>query len=565
MPKMFRFDDQARMSLKSGVDQMAAAVRVTLGPRGRPVLLDRRIGVPILTSDGVTIVRDIQLADPYENLGAQLLREVASKTSELAGDGSTTATLLAQAIVSHGLDAVTAGENPMQLKRGIDGAVEQVVRELKRQARPVSSRAELLRVATLAAHHDLTLGEVVATALERVGSDGIVQVEAASSPGVHLSFVDGVRFDRGYVSAYFVTDAERMEALLESPFVLVTDQTLSSVEPLIGILEQVAAAGASLLLIADDIDGEALATLVLNRLKGTLEMAAVRAPGFGERRRDWLDDLALVTGGALFSEERGIRLADAQLTHLGRARRVHVGRDSTTILTWPIESDARPAKRPRTTKRKRGGAWSGEASSASSSSSSSSSSSTSSRAPNSGERERAEERLSRFRSNIAEIFIGGQSENETLERKSRLEDALVSTRGAVAEGIVAGGGVALLRAAIGLEGESSKRSTLRTTRRSAAEEIGRAIVGQAIESPARAIADNAGYDGAAVVEEILRREDGYGFDAETGEWVDFFGAGVIDPARVARLGLVHAASIGSLILTTETLVADNPDETTDGA
>ncbi len=557
MPKMFRFDDQARMSLKSGVDQMAAAVRVTLGPRGRPVLLDRRLGVPILTSDGVTIVRDIQLADPYENLGAQLLREVASKTSELAGDGSTTATLLAQAIVSHGLDAVTAGENPMQLKRGIDGAVEQVVRELKRQARPVSSRAELLRVATLAAHHDLTLGEVVATALERVGSDGIVQVEAASSPGVHLSFVDGVRFDRGYVSAYFVTDAERMEAVLESPFVLVTDQTISSVEPLIGILEQVAAAGASLLLIADDIDGEALATLVLNRLKGTLEMAAVRAPGFGERRRDWFDDLALVTGGALFSEERGIRLADAQLTHLGRARRVHVGRDSTTILTWPLEPEAGAATRtrPRTTKRKRGGAWSGEPSSTASSSP----------PPSSVERERAEERLARFRSNIAEIFIGGQTENETLERKSRLEDAVVSTRGAVAEGIVAGGGVALLRAAIGLEGEPSIGSTPRTSRRSAAEEIGRAIVGLAIESPARAIADNAGYDGAAVVEEILRREDGYGFDAETGQFVDLFGAGVIDPARVARLGLVHAASIGSLILTTETLVADNPDETTDGA
>jgi len=526
MSKMFRFDDHARLALKSGVDQMAAAVRVTLGPRGRNVILAKAVGSPIVTNDGITIVRDIELADPYENLGAQLLREVANKTAELAGDGTTTATLLAQAIVSQGLLAVTAGENPLQLKRGIDRAVEAVVQDLKRQSKPVKSHDDLARVATLSSHMDQGIGELVANALDQVGLAGVVTIEESKSTETRLHMVAGLKLDRGYISPYFINDPEQMEVDLEDALVLLHDRKISAVSDLIPLLEQVAEKGKPLLVVAEDVEGEALATLVMNRLRGTLDVVAIKAPGFGDRRREMLEDIAVLTGGRVIAEEAGDRLETTPLKHLGRAARVRVSRDHTTIAGGAGKAEARKARTAEIEHLLE---------------------STVSKY----DQEKLRERLARLNGGIAEIEVGGQTELELKERKGRMEDALAATRAAMEEGVVAGGGVALLRSLAVLDGIKTK---------SDGERAGIEIVRRALESPARTIAENAGFEGGATIAAILEKNGGYGLNAETGEFCDLLKAGVIDPTKVTRLALLHAASIAALILTTETLIAEKPDE-----
>ncbi|MBK8230069.1 MAG: chaperonin GroEL [Candidatus Eisenbacteria bacterium] len=524
MSKMIRFDHQARLALKAGVDQMAEAVRVTLGPRGRNVLLDRQVGVPIVTNDGVTIVRDIRLPDPYENLGAQLLREVANKTAELAGDGTTTATLLAQAMVSQGLLAVTAGENPLHLKRGIDRAVEAVIGDIKKQARPIKTEGEMARVATLSAHMDRDLGALVARALHKVGSEGIVSIEEAKGTETKLNHVDGLRFDRGYISPYFVNDPERMEVEAENAYVLLYDRKVANVAELLPLLEQVAQVGGPLLILAEDIEGEALATLVMNRLRGSLDAVAVKAPGFGDRRREMLEDIAILTGGQVISADAGDRLESATLGQLGRVERLRVSRDHTTLA-----GGGGKAKliKERCVELKR----------------------QIEETVSKYDREKLQERLARLSSGVAQIEVGGHSEMEMKEKKGRFEDALAATRAAVEEGVVPGGGVALLRSLGSLDSLKSKTD---------GERAGVEIVRRALQSPARTIAENAGFEGGTVLQTILGKTGGFGFNAETGEFCDLIEAGVIDPAKVTRLALLHAASIGSLILTTETLVAEKP-------
>lgn len=524
MSKMFRFDHQARLALKSGVDQMAEVVRVTLGPKGRNVVLDRRDGAPIVTNDGVTIVRDIELQDPYENLGAQLLKEVASKTAELAGDGTTTATLLAQAIVSQGLLAVTAGENPVHLKRGIDRAVLAITADLKKQAKPVKTRAAMSRVATTSSHLDANLGELVAEALDKVGTEGIVTVEESKSIETKLQLIDGLRFDRGYVSPYFINEPERMETVYEDCWVLLHDKKVAAVQDLLPVLEQVAAQGGPLLVVAEEIEAEALATLVMNHLRGVLQAVAVKAPGFGDRRREMLEDLGALTGAEVITEDRGHKLEQTRLHQLGRARRVIVSRDHTTLLGTP----GRPARLKERCEELRQQIE---------------------RAQSSYDREKLQERLALLQGGVAEIQVGAPTELEMKERKGRVEDAIAATRAAVEEGVVPGGGVALIRAI---------RATEELKVRSDGERLGVEIVKKACEYPARTIAENAGFDGSVVVAAIQGKNGAYGLDAERGEYCDLLQAGVVDPAKVTRLALVHAASIGSLILTTETLVADKP-------
>ena len=526
MAKQLLFNEEARAALLRGVNIMAHAVKATLGPKGRNVVLDKKYGSPTITKDGVTVAKEVELKDPYENMGAQMLKEVASKTSDIAGDGTTTATVLAQAIFREGLKNVTAGANPMGLKRGIDQAVEQVVTELKQMTKSTKDKKEIAQVATIAANNDKTIGNLIAEAMEKVGKDGVITVEEAKAMETTLEVVEGMQFDRGYLSPYMVTDPERMEAVLEDCLILIYEKKLSVMKDMLPLLEQVARAGKPFLLIAEDVEGEALATLVVNKLRGTLSCCAVKAPGFGDRRKAMLQDIATLTGGKAITEDLGIKLENIKLEDLGKAKKVVVDKDNTTLIdgagsTKEIEGRIKQirAQIEETT--------------------------------SDYDKEKLQERLAKLAGGVAVIKVGAATETEMKEKKARVEDALNATRAAVEEGIVPGGGVALLRAAKALDG----------LKLAGDEATGAHIVRRALEEPIRRIVENAGQEGSVVVEKVkAAKELAYGFDAEKNEYVDLMHAGIIDPTKVERIALQNAASIASLLLTTEALIADIPEE-----
>src|SRR5438094_790131 len=522
MPKQLKFEEEARASLLKGINIMAAAVAATLGPKGRNVVIDKKFGSPTITKDGVTVAKEIELKDPYEDMGAQMLKEVASKTSDIAGDGTTTATVLAQAIFREGLRNVTAGANPMGLKRGIEAAVEAVADELKKLSKSTKDKKEIAQVATIASNNDKTIGNLIAEAMEKVGKDGVTTVEESKSADTVLDVVEGMQFDRGYLSPYFVTDAERMEIVFEDAFVLIYEKKVSVMKDMLPLLEQVARAGKPFLIIADDIEGEALATLVVNKLRGTLHCAAVKAPGFGDRRKAMLEDIATLTGGKAITEDLGIKLENIKLEDLGKAKKVVLDKENTTIVegagkTKEIEGRIKQirAQIEETT--------------------------------SDYDREKLQERLAKLAGGVAVIKVGAATETAMKEKKARVEDALNATRAAVEEGIVPGGGVALLRAS----------EALGSLKLSGDEATGVSIVRRALEEPIRQIVENAGLEGSVVVEKVkaaipITR----GFDAETNEYVDMMQAGIIDPTKVERIALQNAASIASLLLTTEALITD---------
>jgi len=528
MAKVLVFDEAARRALERGVNAVADAVKVTLGPRGRNVVLEKKFGSPTITKDGVTVAKEIELENHLENIGAQLLKEVASKTNDVAGDGTTTATVLAQAIVREGLKNVAAGANPLALKRGIEKAVDAAVEKIKALAIPVEDRKAIEEVATISAN-DPDVGKLIADAMEKVGKEGIITVEESKSLETELKFVEGYQFDKGYISPYFVTNPEAMEAVLEDAFILIVEKKVSNVRELLPILEQVAQTGKPLLLIAEDVEGEALATLVVNKLRGTLNVAAVKAPGFGDRRKEMLKDIAAVTGGTVISEELGFKLENATLSMLGRAERVRITKDETTIVGGKgkkedIEARINGIKKELET------------------------------TDSEYAKEKLQERLAKLAGGVAVIRVGAATETELKEKKHRFEDALSATRAAVEEGIVPGGGVALLRA-IGAVEELLKKLD-------GDEATGAKIVRRALEEPARLIAENAGYEGSVIVQRILSetKNPRFGFDAATGEFTDMVEAGIVDPAKVTRSALQNAASIGALILTTEAVVAEKPEK-----
>jgi chaperonin GroEL len=525
MPKQLLFNEDARAALLRGVNIMARAVKATLGPKGRNVVIDKKYGSPTITKDGVRVAKEIELKDPGENLGAQMLKEVAAKTSDVAGDGTTTATVLAQAIFRGGLKNVTAGANPMALKRGIEQAVDTVVEELKHMSKATQDKKEIAQVATIASNNDRTIGNLVAEAMEKVGKDGVITVEEAKAMETTLEVVEGMQFDRGYLSPYFVTNAERMEAVLENALVLIHEKKLSVMKDMLPLLEQVARAGQPLLIIAEDLEGEALATLVVNKLRGTFVCCAVKAPGFGDRRKAMLEDLATVTGGKAITEDLGIKLENLTLADLGRAKKVVVDKDTTTI----IEGAGRPKEIEGRIKQLR--AQIAETTS-------------------DYDREKLQERLAKLAGGVAVIKVGAATETEMKEKKARVEDALNATRAAVEEGIVPGGGVALLRAS----------EALASLKLSGDEGTGVSIVRRALEEPIRQIVENAGLEGSVVVEKVRTMVPVMlGFDAETNEYVDMIQAGIIDPTKVERVALENAASIASLLLTTEALITDIPE------
>src|SRR5216117_1415990 len=525
MPKQLKFAEDARAALLRGVNIMAEAVKATLGPKGRNVVIDKKFGSPTITKDGVTVAKEVELKDKYENMGAQMLKEVASKTSDIAGDGTTTATVLAQAIFREGLRNVTAGANPMGLKRGIEAAVEAVTDELKKLSKSTKDKKEIAQVATIASNNDKTIGNLIAEAMEKVGKDGVITVEESKSADTVLDVVEGMQFDRGYLSPYFVTDAERMECILEDALILIHEKKISVMKDMLPLLEQVARAGKPLLIIAEDVEGEALATLVVNKLRGTLHTAAVKAPGFGDRRKAMLEDIAILTGGKAITEDLGIKLENIKLEDLGRAKKVVVDKDNTTLIegagnTKEIEGRIKQIR-----------AQIEETSS-------------------DYDREKLQERLAKLAGGVAVIKVGAATETEMKEKKARVEDALNATRAAVEEGIVPGGGVALLRAA----------EVLDSLKLAGDEATGVSIVRRALEEPIRMIVENAGLEGSVVVEKVkagmpITR----GFDAETNEYVDMMQAGIIDPTKVERVALQNAASIASLLLTTEALITDIPE------
>jgi chaperonin GroEL len=525
MPKQLLFNEEARAALLRGVNIMSHAVRVTLGPKGRNVVIDKNYGSPTITKDGVTVAKEVTLKDPNNNVGAQMIKEVAAKTSDVAGDGTTTATVLAQAMFREGLKNVTAGANPMGLKRGIELAVEAVVEELKHLSKPTKDKKEIAQVASVAANNDGTIGNLIAEAMEKVGKDGVITVEEAKATETTLDVVEGMQFDRGYLSPYFVTNAERMEVVLEDALVLIYEKKLSAMKDMLPLLEQVARAGQPLLIIAEDLEGEALATLVVNKLRGTLACCAVKAPGFGDRRKAMLEDVATVTGGKAITEDLGIKLENLKLDDLGRAKKVVVDKDNTTIIegaghTKGIEGRIKQlrAQIEETT--------------------------------SDYDREKLQERLAKLAGGVAVIKVGAATETEMKEKKARVEDALNATRAAVEEGIVPGGGVALLRASEALE----------SLKRSGDEGTGVSIVRRALEEPIRQIVQNAGLEGSVVVAKVRAAVPStHGFDAETNEYVDMIQAGIIDPTKVERVALQNAASIASLLLTTEALVTDVPE------
>jgi chaperonin GroEL len=523
--KQLQFDEAARQALLRGVEKLAKAVKATLGPSGRNVILDKKFGSPTITKDGVTVAKEIELEDSYENMGAQLVREVASKTSDVAGDGTTTATVLAESIFREGLKNVTAGANPTSLQRGIQKAVDAVVAELKKISKNVSDRTEIAQVATVSANWDRTIGEIIADAMDKVGKDGTITVEEAKSIETTLEVVEGMQFDKGYLSPYFVTNAESMEAVLENAYILIHEKKISSLKDLLPLLEKVAKAGRPLLIISEDVEGEALATLVVNKLRGTLQVAAVKAPGFGDRRKAMLEDIAVLTGGRLITEDLGIKLENITLDDLGKTKRVTIDKENTTIVegegsTADIQGRVNQIRRQieETT--------------------------------SDYDREKLQERLAKLAGGVAVINVGAATETEMKEKKARVEDALHATRAAVEEGIVPGGGVAFIRT----------QGALDSVKLEGDEAVGLEIVRRAIESPLRQLANNAGQEGALIVQEVKKRKGNEGYNVATGEYTDLVKAGVVDPTKVTRTALQNAASISGLLLTTEALVTELPEK-----
>ena len=528
--KEIKYEADARQSLEAGVDAVANAVKVTLGPRGRYVVLDKKFGAPTITNDGVTIAREIEVEDVFQNQGAQLVREVATATNDVAGDGTTTATVLAQAIVRQGLKNVAAGANPLGLKRGIEIAVDQVVEYIRSQSKEISGKDQIARVATISAG-DEEIGDVIADAIEKVGKDGVVNVEEGQTFGMDLEFTEGMQFDKGYISPYMVTDQERMEAVLEDPYVLIANQKIGSVRDLLPVLESVIQSGRPLLIIAEDVEGEALATLVVNKLRGTFTGVAVKAPGFGDRRKRMLEDIAILTGGEVITEEMGLKLENTQISQLGRARRVVVAKDNTTIVDGAGDAEAIKGRINQIKAEVEN-------------------------TDSDFDREKLQERLAKLSGGVAVVKVGAATETEMKEKKHRVEDALQATRAALEEGIVPGGGVALLEATDSINLDVIEIED---------EKTGAKIVLRALEEPLRQIAENAGFEGSVVVNEVRKSEKGNGLNAATGEYVDLVGAGVIDPAMVTRSALQNAASIAKNILTTEAIVAEMPDKDGGGA
>jgi len=524
--KNISFDVDARSALKRGVDQLADAVKVTLGPKGRNVIIDKKFGSPTVTKDGVTVAREIELEDPIENLGAQMVKEVASKTSDVAGDGTTTATVLAQAIVREGFKNVTAGANPMDLKRGIDLAVSSICSELKSLSRDVAGKREIAQVGTISANNDDTIGNLIADAMDKVGKDGVITVEEAKGTETSMDVVEGMQFDRGYLSPYFVTDQESMEAVLDNPYILISDKSIGAIKDLLPILEKAAQAGRGLLIIADDIQGEALATLVVNKLRGTIKVAAVKSPGFGDRRKAILEDIAALTGGTVVSEEKGLKLENVTTEHLGNAKKVTVDKENTTIVEGAGSSENIKVRINEIKSQIE-------------------------KITSDYDKEKLQERLAKLSGGVAVLRIGASTEVEMKEKKARIEDALHATRAAVEEGIVPGGGVAYIRAVKALDeltGENTDQNT------------GIAIIRRAIEEPIRQIVTNAGLEASVIVNKIRESKDSHGFNARTEKFEDLIKAGVIDPTKVSRVALQNAASVASLLLTTEATIVDKPDD-----
>jgi chaperonin GroEL len=519
------FQEEARQAILEGVEILSRAVKVTLGPRGRNVVLDKKWGSPTITKDGVTVAKEIELEDPYRNMGAQMVREVASKTSDVAGDGTTTATILAEAIYREGLKNVTAGSNPMGIKRGIEKAVEAAVEELKKMSKTVKERKEISQVATISANCDASIGEIIADAMDKVGKDGTITVEEAKSIETTLEVVEGMQFDRGYVSPYFITEKDSMEVALEDCYILLYDKKLSNMKDLLPLLEKIAQKGKPLLIIAEDVEGEALATLVVNKLRGTLSCCAVKAPGFGDRRKAMMEDIAILTGGHVISEDIGVKLENAKLDDLGQAKRVTIDKDNTTIVEGSGKADeikGRVAQIKREIDE----------------------------STSDYDKEKLQERLAKLAGGVAVISVGAATETEMKEKKARVEDALHATRAAVEEGIIPGGGVALLRIAAMLDSVKVEGE----------EKLGVNIVKRALEEPMRMLASNAGLEGSVIVEQAKKEKKNVGFNVETEKFEDMFEAGVIDPTKVARTALQNAASVAALLLTTEALVCEKPEK-----
>jgi chaperonin GroEL len=521
--KEILFNEEARRALERGVNVLADAVKVTLGPKGRYVVLDKKFGAPTITNDGVTIAREIEVEDVFENQGAQLVREVATETNDKAGDGTTTATILAQAIVREGLKNVAAGANPMGLKRGIETAVEAVVENLQSQSKEISGKEDIARVATISSR-EREIGDVIADAIEKVGKDGVVNVEEGQTLGLELEFTEGMQFDKGYLSPYMITDAERMEAVLDDPYVLIANQKIGAVKDLLPVLEQVIQAGRPLLIVAEDVEGESLATIVVNKLRGTFQAVAVKAPGFGDRRKRMLEDIAVLTSGEVITEEMGLKLENTKVSQLGRARRIVVDKDSTTIIDGAGKSDAIKGRIKQLKAEIEN-------------------------TDSDFDREKLQERLAKLSGGVAVVKVGASTETEMKEKKHRVEDALEATRAALEEGIVPGGGVALMNAVAAIKLDSYEGD----------ERTGASIVSRSLEEPIRQLADNAGLEGSVVVDTIHRGTKGHGLNVETGVYEDLVKAGIIDPTKVTRLALQNAASIAKNILTTEAVVAEVPE------
>ena len=525
MAKTIDYDASARNKLKAGVDKLANAVRITLGPKGRNVVIEKKFGSPTITKDGVTVAKEIELEDQVENIGAQMVKEVASKTSDDAGDGTTTATLIAQAIFREGVKNVTAGHNPMSIKRGIDKAVIAVTAAVKKMSRPVSGKEEIAQIGTISANSDSVIGELIAEAMEKVGKDGVITVEEAKTAETTLEVVEGMQFDRGYLSPYFVTNPDSMEAVLEDPMILIYDKKISTMKDLLPILEKVAQQGKTLMIIAEDIEGEALATLVVNKLRGTIKVAAVKAPGFGDRRKAMLDDIATLTGGRVISEETGFKLENAVISDLGTAKKVTIDKDDTTIVEGAGKTEDIQGRIAQIKKQIED-------------------------TTSDYDEEKLQERLAKLAGGVAVINVGAATETEMKEKKARVEDALHATRAAVEEGIVPGGGVAFLRAI----------SALDDIKADAEETVGIDIVRKSLEEPIRQISNNAGKEGSIVVNRVMAEKDAFGYNAQTDVYEDLFKAGVIDPTKVARTALENAASIAGLLLTTEAVVSEKPED-----
>jgi len=528
MAKIITFDTEARDALKRGVDALANAVKVTLGPKGRNVVIEKKFGGPSITKDGVTVAKEIELEDPIENMGAQMVKEVASKTADLAGDGTTTATVLAQAIISSGLKNVAAGANPMDLKRGIDKAVKVIISDIEKQSEKVGNSYEMIeQVASISANNDNEIGRLIATAMKKVKTEGVITVEEAKGTETTVEVVEGMQFDRGYLSPYFITDADKMETELENPYILIYDKKISTMKDLLPILEQTAKAGRPLMIIAEDVDGEALSTLVVNKIRGALKVSAVKAPGFGDRRKAMLEDIAILTNGTVISEERGFALETANLEMLGSCEKIVTDKDNTTIINGKGTSDSIKARVNQIKAQIES-------------------------TTSDYDREKLQERLAKLAGGVAVLYVGAASEMEMKEKKDRVDDALAATRAAVEEGIVAGGGVAIVRAAKKLEKLSGENDD---------EQTGINIIERAVEEPLRQIVANAGMEGSVIVNKVKEGKNDFGFNAKTEKFENMMKAGIIDPSKVVRIALQHAASVAGMLLTTECVISDIPEET----